>query len=202
MEYETVLKLAVSLVGLISFIIKILDSFSQTSRKRKLKTDLDLLDKINSSNIDSEDKVKVNERLKEILQEYLDIKETTIKWFDIFYALTLFVGFGWWTIYIYQVNTEFSPWTILTGLFSFAGLSLLIDNKWRKKKEGKVILNITILDDFKYAVIILGLALLIGLFLYTKHTGYSHWYIFIGILIPIGFKMLADGIELKQRKQV
>ncbi|BAX82211.1 hypothetical protein [Labilibaculum antarcticum] len=197
MELETVLKLIISIAGLISVIIKLLDSLSQTNRKRKLKTDLELLEKINSGDIDSEDKEKINKRLKEILHEYLDIKETTVKWFDIFYALTLFVGFGWWTIYIYEINTEFSPWTILTGLLSFVGLSLLIDNKWRKKKEDKVILKITILDGFKYAIVMLGLASLIGFFLYAKYDGYTHWYILIGVFIPIGFKLLADGIKLK-----
>jgi hypothetical protein len=197
MELETILKYIISIAGLISLIIKLFDSLSQTSRKRKLKTDLELLEKINSGDIVSEDKERVNKRLKEILQEYLDIKETTVKWFDIFYALTLFVGFGWWTIYIYEINTEFSPWTILTGLLSFVGLSLLIDNKWRIKKEDKVILKITILDDFKYAIIVLGLASLIGFTLYVKFHGYTHWYILIGVLIPIGFKLLADGIKLK-----
>ncbi|WP_289056007.1 hypothetical protein [Carboxylicivirga marina] len=198
MELETVLKLIISIAGLISVIVKLVDSISQTSRKRKLKTDLELLEKINLGNIDTEDKERVKKQFKEILHEYLNIKETTIKLFDIFYALTLFVGFGWWTIYIYEINTDFSPWTILTGLISLVGLSLLIDNKWRKKKEHKVILKITILDDFKYAVIVLGIGILIGFFVYTKHAGYTHWYILIGVLIPIGLKMLADGIKLNK----
>jgi hypothetical protein len=196
MELETILKITISITGIISVFIKLFDSFSQTTRKRKLKIDLELLEKINSGDIDSEDRERINLRQKEIIHEYINIKETTVKWFDIFYALTLFVGFGWWTIYIYEINSEFSPWTILTGLLSFVGLSLLIDNKWRKSNEYKVILKITILNDFKYAIITLGLAIIIGIFIYTKYDGYTNWYILIGVLTPVGYKLLADGIKI------
>ena len=61
-----------------------------------------------------------------------------------------------------------------------------------KKKGEKVIFKITILDEFKYAIIIILLAILIGFIVYTKQDGYSHWYIVVGVLMPIGLKLLAD----------
>jgi len=195
MRIEIVLKLIIYITGLVSVIIKLIDSLSPISRKRKLRVDLELLEKINSEDIDKEDKDIVQKQLKKILKEYLNIKEVNIKWFNVLYALILFVGFGWWTIYIYEINFNFSPWMILTGLISIVGLSLIIDNKWERNKEDKVILKITILEDFKYSFMLLGLSTLIGIFIYTKYDGYTNWYILIGVLILMGFKLLADGIK-------
>ena len=196
LQLEIVLNVAIFIVCLISVIIKLLSPSSQARRKRKLKTDLAILDETKSSDIDKTYRERVDKKYQEIQNEYLNIDGTTVNWFDFLHPLILFAGFGWLTIYIYEVNTDFSPWTILTGLVSFVGLSM-VETKRRKKNEYKVILNIIILDDFKYAIIVLGLAFLIGLFIYVKHVGYTNWYILIGVLLLSGFKLLADSMKFK-----
>lgn len=196
-NFDLLAKWFIALTGLISVIIKFSDSISLHRRKNNLKTDLELLEKIKKDDIDPEDVSRIKAKRKKILNEYLEIEETSLKWFDVFYALILFVGFGWWTIHIYEINSDFSPWTIITGLISFIGLALLLDNKWRKKSEEKILVNITILKDLKIAFIILGLSLLIGFFILQKFEGYSNWYILIGAMIPIGLKILFDSIKIK-----
>ena len=196
-NFEIIVKWFITLTGLISVIVKFADSISEIRRKRNLKADLELLEKIDKGNLDSDDREKVKTQMKGILEEYLNIKHTTVKWFDVFYALTLFVGFGWWTIYIYEINKGFSPWTILTGLISFIGLALLIDNKWRKKSDVKTLVTITILKDIRIAVIFIGLGGLIGFFILTTFDGYTNWYILIGVMLPIGLKMLVDSIKIR-----
>jgi hypothetical protein len=196
-DFELIVKWFITVTGLISVIVKFADSISESRRKRNLKTDLELLEKIDKGDLDSDDQEKIKKQIKEILEEYLSIKDTTVKWYDMFYALALFVGFGWWTIYIYEMNKDFNPWTILTGLISFIGLALLIDNKWRKKSEEKTLLTITVLKDIRIAAVFLGLGTLLGFFIFIKFDGYTHWYILIGVMIPIGLKTLFDSIKIR-----
>ena len=196
-NFDLIAKWFIALTGLISVLIKFSESTSITRRKSNLRTDLDLLDKIEKNDIENQELLRIKAKRKKVLNEYLEIEETSLKWFDIFYALILFVGFGWWTIYIYEINSNFSPWTIVTGLISFIGLALLLDNKWRKKSDEKVLIHIIVLRDIKTAVIFIGLSILIGFFIFQKHEGYTHWYILIGIMIPIGLTALFDSIRIK-----
>ena len=196
-NFELVVKWFIAITGLISVIIKFSESVSISRRKNNLKTDLELLDKIENKKLDPEETSKIQLKRKKILNEYLELEETSLKWFDIFYALILFVGFGYWTIYIYEINSDFNPWTILTGFISFVGLALLLDNNWKPRSSKKVLFKIIIFREIRIAVIVLGLALIIGLFLFQKIDGYTNWYILIGIMIPIGSKLLFDSIKLK-----
>ncbi len=196
-NFDLVAKWFIALTGLISVLIKFSESVSITRRKNNLKTDLDLLETIGKNKLEPDESNRIEEKRKKVLNEYLEIEETSLKWFDVFYALVLFVGFGWWTIYIYEINSDFSPWTILTGLISFVGLALLLDNKWRKKADEKVLIHIIILKDLKIAIITLGLGLLIGFFIFQKHVGYTNWYILVGVMVPVGLKILFDSIKIK-----
>lgn len=196
-NFDLIAKWFIALTGLISVLIKFSESTSITRRKSNLRTDLDLLDKIEKNDIENQELLRIKAKRKKVLNEYLEIEETSLKWFDIFYALILFVGFGWWTIYIYEINSNFSPWTIFTGLISFIGLALLLDNKWRKISDEKVLIHIIVLKDIKIAVIFIGLGLLIGFFIFNKYEAYTHWYILIGIMIPVGLKLLFDSIKIK-----
>lgn len=195
-NFEIIVKWFITLTGLISVIVKFADSISEIRRKRNLKADLELLEKIDKESLDSADREKVKTKMKGILEEYLNIKHTTVKWFDVFYALIIFVGFGWWTIYIYEITKGFSPWTILTGFFSFIGLALLIDNKWSKKSDEKTLVTITILKDIRFAVVVIGLSVLIGFFIFTTSDGYTNWYILIGLIFLIGLRILFNSIKI------
>jgi hypothetical protein len=200
MEIDSIAKIIIATIGLVSILIKFFDSISQNNQKKKLKSDLELLEKINTDQlIDKEDKIKVNEQFKQMLNKYLDLKDIRVKWFNVFYAIGLFIGFGWWTIYLYWENDGFNPWTILTGMISFIGISLLLDNEWHKRKNEKEIFKIIILEDFKIAVVIIGVAILLGCSLIFKVNGYSHWHILLALLSLFGFKMLGDGIKIKKR---
>jgi|SRR5690606_23193821 len=187
-DFETIAKLFIAVTGFITVLLKLTDSFSETRKKRNLKADLELLEKINRESLDKTDKEKISNQTKTILDEYLSIKETTFKWFDIFYALILFVGFGWWTIYLYELSLGFNPWTILTGLISFIGLGLLIDGKWTKRKEEKVLITIVLYKGISISIVLFGTSTFAGLYLFNVSKSYNNWYLLIGVIFILALK--------------
>lgn len=197
-DFETSAKLFIAITGLITVIVKFVDSFSETRRKNSLKTDLELLEKLNSENLNVEDKAKINNQIKVILEEYFKIKETTFKLFDIFYALTLFVGFGWWTVYIYETSHGFSPWTILTGLISFLGLGILIDGRWIKKSVGVPLITIVVYKGIHISIILIGLSTLTGLYIWNIYKSYTNWFIPVGVVLTLGVKSFYDSVKIRK----
>jgi hypothetical protein len=198
-EFELILKWLIAITGLLSVVAKMADTFSQIQKKKNLKTDLELIEKINLNNLKIEDRDKLKEQPSIILEKFLSLQETQTKWFDVLYAIILFVGFGWWTVFIYEMNSGFSPWAILTGFVSLVGFSLLVDTKWDRKKDDKTLFKITVMSGIGLGITILGVGLLTGAMVRLTIPGYTHWYILVSVLILLGLKALFDSFKFEKQ---
>jgi hypothetical protein len=198
---EIYIELFIAVTGLVSVILKLIDSLTSNQRKKELVTDLELLSKASTLDLTIDEKEKIKQQTSKVLKDFIEYRNTKINWFDLFYALSLFVGFGWWTLEIYTLSSGFNPWIILTTLFSFIGLALVIDTNWMKKvQESKdnVLLKIIINKDIKFAVVVLGTTITLGLMLYFKLICYHNWMIIPAAIFLIGLKLLFDSIKFKK----
>lgn len=195
---EISIKWIIAITGFVSIIIKFIDISSNNRLKRNLKSDLELLNSVDRSYFNEEDKKELEEQIKITLTNFLDTKESKIKLFDWFYALVIFIGFGWWTIYLYQINSQFNPWSILTGVFSVIGLTMLTDRKLKNKVAENVLVTIKILKGFGASIGALALGLFLSFFVYTKNEGYSNWYILCALIVLLSSKGIYDSIKINR----
>ncbi len=198
---EETIKLFIAVTGLITLILKLVEALNVNQKKKDLVLDLELLQKTSKLNLSPEDDNVIKEQIKLTLAEFLEKREKRIGWFNLFYSLVLFVGFGWWTLEIYKMSVGFNPWLILTTIFSFVGLGLLLENNWMKRKEQnkeKIIFKIIITKGITTALVFTFTTISIGLLLYLKILRYSHWMVLIGALFLMGLKMLYDSIRVEK----
>lgn len=196
---EDAIKLFIAIAGLFTVILKLIEALSVNQRKKDLVTDLELLQKTSKLNLSPEDDEMVKIQINRTLKEFLQKREIRIGWFNLFYALCLFIGFGWWSLEIYKMSVGFNPWIILTTILSFVGLGLLLENNWMKRKEQnkeKVLFKIIITKGITTALVFTLTTFSIGLLLYLKILRYSHWMVLIVVLFLMGLKMLHDSIRV------
>ena len=108
-NFNLLASLAIATIGLLSAFVKFFGAQSRYNKKTELKTDLELFDQLINSKLDEEEIHKVKLRQKETLNDYLAIGPTSIKLFDTFYGLIVFLGFAWWTIFIINDSKGFNP---------------------------------------------------------------------------------------------
>ncbi len=198
---EDAIKLFIAIAGLLTVILKLIEALSVNQRKKDLVTDLELLHKTANLNLSPEDDRIVKDQINKTLKEFLEKREIRVRWFNLFYALCLFIGFGWWSLEIYKISVGFNPWIILTTILSFVGLGLLLENDWMKRKEQdkeKVLFKILITKGITTALVFTLATFSIGLLLYLKILRYSHWMVLIVVLFLLGLKMLHDSIRVQK----
>ena len=114
-DLELYPKILITLSGLIALFIKLRDGLSTLRRKQELKVDLEIYELAKKNELDnSELKITLEERVAHIA----DNKNNGLT--NFFTGIAVFVGFGLWSIDIYQENVGFNGWIILTIAFSFA----------------------------------------------------------------------------------
>lgn len=198
---ETYIKFFIATIGLISIILKLIDSLTSNQRKKELVTDLELLNKTAKLDLTDNEKELIKQQTSNIIKDFIEYRNVYINWFDLLYALSIFIGFGWWTLYIYKTSLDFNPWMILTTILSFVGLAMIIDTNWMKKSQNSkenILITIIINKDIKTAIGVLGISITIGLILFLKLAAYSHWMILLFVIFIIGLKLLFDSIKIEK----
>src|SRR5690554_3104205 len=124
-------KIIVALAGLVAAFIKIRDSYSSNRRKENIKLDLEIYELLNK-NVDF-DKTELKETIEKNISNSLTREENGLT--NFFIGLVVFVGFGMWTIDIFQSYDSFNGWIILTASCSLTGLSMLFGETDKKKSK-------------------------------------------------------------------
>ncbi|PWE00019.1 hypothetical protein [Marinilabilia rubra] len=198
-NFDILSKWFVATASLLTVLLKVLDSLSKERRKKSLADDLklirDLLDrKTHESDVISE------ELYFQKIEEYILLSDSRFKWFNTLYALLLFVGFGYWTIYLIDNSNDFNPWSLLTALISIVGVGLLLDTDFKSKQKDKKLFSIEILKGIYTGIIMLLFSTVSALVLLLNFSGYTNWYIIPGVLLPLSLKVIHDSIEIKKNK--
>lgn len=135
-DFYGIMKIVVASIGFISIIIKLQDFFSDVRRRQNLKLDLEILELAKRSN-SSETKHVSQTVEKEMAQIYDSESFVRKNSFDYLIGLFLFIGFGYWTIDIFNSNDKFNPWTLLTMFLSLSGLITLFNRDSTKNYKGE-----------------------------------------------------------------
>jgi len=128
---ETYIKVFVGFIAVIAAFGKLRESFASIKRKQELKLDLEILEKLKSN-----DNIQTSEIEQKIISK-LDkaFENRTENFTNFFTGIAVFIGFGFWSIDIFQNSKDFNGWIILTLLCSLIGLALVVGNNEKKEKE-------------------------------------------------------------------
>ena len=200
-NFDILSKWFVATASLLTVILKVLDSLSKERRKKSLADDLklirDLLDsKAHDSHVISE------ELYHQKIEEYILLSNSRFKWFNTLYALLLFVGFGYWTIYLMESSTDFNPWSLLTALLSIVGVGLLLDTDFESKRKDKKLFSIEIFKGIITGIIMFLFSTVFVIVLLLYFSGYTNWYMIPGVLLPLSLKVIHDSIKIKKSTNV
>lgn len=185
-------KIIVALTGLIAAFIKIKDAYSSTRHKENIKLDLEIYELINKNG--DFDKTELKEKIEKNISKSLTNEENSLT--NFFVGLVVFVGFGLWTIDIFQSYDSFNGWIILTAFCSLAGLSMLFDKNDNKKSKD-VFFQIGFYDktNFQFAFVITGVTTILTPVLILKMDGFSFWQFLTGLFFIIGLLSMIKNIK-------
>lgn len=186
-------KLIVALTGFLALILKIKESFSSIKNKQELKLDLEIYEvikknhELNSSIL----KGKIENRLQKNSTE--ENKDSITSFFI---GLVVFVGFGLWTVDIFQNMVRFNGWVIFTAFLSSIGFSLLFRRENQKRsREAFFIIGFYDQFNFRGGLIISLFSAIATYILYQKIEGFSYWIFVSGLIFIIGFQSVLKNIR-------
>lgn len=189
---ETYLKVFVGIIGAIATFGKLRESFASIKRKQELKLDLEILEKLKSNNKfeSSEIEEKINYKLKKAFED------RTENLTNFFVGIAVFVGFGFWTVDIFQNSEEFNGWIILTLLCCLTGLTLIFSNDNKKEDKG-IFYQIGFYDksNFRFGIVLTLLTGILTGILIWKINGFSFWQFLCGLFFIIGIGSLIKNIK-------
>lgn len=185
-------KIIIALTGLLAAFIKIKESYSSTKRKENIKLDLEIYELINKTGDFS--KTDLKNSIESRIKKSLDSDGSGLT--NFFVGLVVFVGFGLWSIDIFQNYNEFNGWIILTSFCSLTGLSMLF-GKNENSKSKDVFFKIGIYDksNFQFSFIITAFTGIITPVLYIKITSFSYWIFLTGLFFIIGLINLFKNVR-------
>jgi hypothetical protein len=103
---ETYLKVFVGIIGVFATFGKLRESFASIKRKQELKLDLEILEKLKAN--DKFDSSKIEEKITLKLNKAFNDQTGNLT--NFFVGIAVFVGFGFWTVDIFQNSDEFNGW--------------------------------------------------------------------------------------------
>ncbi len=185
-------KIIVALTGLIAAFIKIKDTYSTTRNKENIKLDLEIYELLNKNG--DFNKTILKEKIEKNISKSLTSEENGLT--NFFVGLVVFVGFGLWTIDIFQSYDFFNGWIILTAFCSLAGLSVLF-GKNDNKKSKDVFFQIGFYDkaNFIFGFIITGMTAILTPVMILKIDGFSFWQFLSGLFFIIGMMSMIKNIK-------
>lgn len=189
---ETYLKVFVAIIGIIAAFEKLRESFASIKRKQELKLDLEILEKLKSSDNfeSSEIEKKINYKIKKAFE---DRSENLT---NFFVGIAVFIGFGFWTVDIFRSSIEFNGWIILTLLCCLTGLTMIFSNDNKKEEKG-VFYQIGFYnkENFRIGIIITLLTGILTVISIWKLDGFSFWQFLSGLFCVIGIGSLIKNIK-------
>jgi hypothetical protein len=185
-------KIIVALTGFIAAFIKIRDSYSSTRHKENIKLDLEIYELLDKSG--DFEKAELKEKIQKNISNTLTNEENGLT--NFFVGLVVFVGFGLWSVDIYQTHESFNGWIILTTFCSLTGLSMLFGGN-DKRKSKAVFYQIGFYDktNFQFGFIITSLTAILTPILILKMNGFSFWQFLSGLFFVIGLMSVIKNIK-------
>lgn len=196
-ELDVIAKWLVASTAALTIIVKLVDSLSERKIKNDLRIEIDFFEKLSKMDLDSAEQERVQKEIRRILNSYLNLEEINLRWVNVAVSMLAFVGFGWWTAFLYQQDQSFKPWMILTLLFSLLGLAHLLDYKSGKgglKSEESPVAIIYIFRNAWYGVAILAFTIIVGISIYYSTKDYTSWYLLTAVTGIIGLKTLFSNV--------
>lgn len=181
---ELIVKIIIGVIGSIATLGKLRDFFANSKLKEEVKIDLEILEKIRNTNILN---AEIEEKIKKNVEKAYKNKNENFT--NFLYGISLFVGFGFWTINLLgDFQQNFNGWSILTLFISFIGLSIAFGNDDNEEKEEDKMpfLKIGIFEktNFKFTLIILIFTSILTPILIWKISEFS-WWIFLSAIFFI-----------------
>jgi hypothetical protein len=193
---ELIQQIVILMAGVIALILKVRASISLKNRKLDLKHDIEILDLLKKQgNIDInhiEDKVKSD---LVYLYDKSSINENGLTTF--FIGVTIFVGFGLWSLNIYNNNLGFSGWIILTMVMSGVGLSMILMESPKVRKTQPFL--VFGFFDRPNMVIGFNIMLISGIILFMlimKLKSFSFWEFLSGLFFILGIFTVIRNIKI------
>lgn len=185
-------KIIVALTGLVAAFIKIKDSYSTTSQKQEIKLDLEIYELLNKSG--DFESVRLKKTIEDKMNNSMDRNNDGLT--NFFVGLVVFVGFGLWSIDIFQSHNSFNGLIILTTFVSFIGLSVMFGGD-RNLKSKQVFYKIEFYDksNFVWGFIITMVTAVLTPVLIIKMEGFSFWQFVSGLFFIVGLFSLLKNIK-------
>ena len=189
---EILPKFLIAMSGVLAGFLKIRESLSIYRRKQELKTDLEIYElSLKNGIVTTELKENIEKRVRKLVF----IKNDGL--INFMTGTAVFVGFGLWSIDIFQNNSEFNGWIILTLLCSLSGLSMmLMGDEEKGKKDTFLQIHFKDKKNFRIGIIITLLCGVLAPILYLKSYDLNFWQFLTGLFFFIGFYSLIKNIKI------
>lgn len=185
-------KILVALTGVLAAFIKIRESFSIIKRKQELKLDLEIYEHLKRN-----PEIEIDD-VKNVLQQRVSraFQDNDDRLTNFFVGLVVFVGFGLWSIDIYQSSDRFNGWIILTAFCSLSGFSMLFGST-KSSKTKEVFYKIGFFDktNFQFGFVITALTAILTPIMFLKMGGFSFWQFPSGLFFIIGLLSITRNIR-------
>ena len=189
---ETYLKVFVGIIGIIATFGKLRESFASIKRKQELKLDLEILEKLKSN--ENFKSPEIEEKIKYKLKKAYEDRTENLTNFVV--GIAMLIGFGFWTVDIFQNSEKFNGWIILTLFCCLTGLTLIFSNDSKKDEKG-IFYQIGFYDkgSFVFGIIIILLTGILTPILIWKIEGFSFWQFLSGLFFIIGIFGITKKIK-------
>lgn len=191
-DFDIYPKLIVALSGLIALFIKIKDAYSPTRTKQNIKLDLEIYEMIKNNN--DFNKADLKRTIEGNIKKSMNKDGSGLINFTV--GLAVFVGFGLWTINIYQTYESFNGWIILTLFCSMVGFSMLFGEEDEKESKA-TFYQIGFYDksNFVFALVMLGITGVLTPVLILKIDKLSFWPFLTGLFFIVALVNLFKNIK-------
>jgi hypothetical protein len=183
-------KIIIATSGALALFIKLREGLSHLRRKQELKTDLEIYELSKNNGIES---FELKNNLEKRINQILNTKNNKITSF--LAGVAVFVGFGLWSINIYQNDSTFNGWIVVTIFVALAGLSLMFETNEVTEPKGTFLqLHFKDRTNFVMGMIITLLCGIVTPILIIKTSEFTFWQFVFGLFFFIGIFSLIKNI--------
>lgn len=193
------LKVFLAVIGGLVTISKLRESFALLKSKQEVKLDLEILEKLKLN--ESFNEFEFEEKIKANLKKAYEGRSQSLT--NFFVGLAVFIGFGFWSVDIYQSSESFNGWITLTLLCSFTGLSMILISDTNDEVSDKkgVFYQINLYDksNFRFGIIILFATIILTPILYIKSEAFNFWQFLSGLFLIIALASIIKNTKGKNK---
>lgn len=194
-NFELIQKIFLIGTAVITALIKIKTYYSVKTQRQDLKLDLEILDllkkqnNINTTILEN----KINADLEKNYDKNLILHSGFT---GLVIGLTFFIGFGWWSINIFNTYTSFNAWIILTMFFAASGLSMIfMDTSRTIKNEPFFKIGFYEKSNMIFGLVLAMISGFILFILLVKLDSFSFWEFLSGFIFLYGLFMIFKNIR-------